>query len=252
MALTMASLSEKVTALQPSFLTTWFVSGAFTVVVPLLTFTVSRLTNYEGDDNDNNQDDDAYVNCSWWQWSCRRNNNNNNGEEQQDDNEENTAPWWWFWGGDQQDQRQEDETNRALVFCYVWSLAVFGGILFMGFYTHNRGADWNAVLSALAVYANMTFVSLFFLGGLEGGVQVDGPELDESGFYGQFPVLLFSTSLLWTIFALAFFVAIRRRVRQGAITKIDIEPSDYQIHPEPEPSVDDNRIAHERPAGAIA
>jgi hypothetical protein len=225
----MAMAKEK---LKPSFLLAWFVSGALAVLVPLVIYGSARLSNNnqdENDNNDNNQDDDNGNYCSWWQWSCRRNNNDNddNNNNNGDEDDENSAPWWWLWS--EQERDRDEDTNGALIFAYVWSLLVFGGIMAFGFSSYRRGADMNAVVAALVIFMQFSFLSMFFLGGMEGGVESEGKELEENGFYGQFPVLMFMTSLFWTVFSLVFAIVVRRMARHAGVEVIEVVPSDYQI-----------------------
>lgn len=224
--------------LQPfQFLLAWCVSAALAVLVPLVMYGAARLTNNNNDnqdenDNNNNNNQDGNYNCNWWQWSCRRaannngdddNNNNNNNNDQ----DEYSAPWWWLWSEEERDR--DEDTNGALIFVYVWSLLVFGGIVAFGISSHRRNADMNAVVAALVVFMQFSFLSLFFLGGMEGGVQSEGRELEDNGFYGQFPVLMFVTSLFWTVFSLVFAIVVRRMARHSGVEVIEVGPSDYQI-----------------------
>jgi phosphate/sulfate permease len=227
----MALAKEK---LRPSFLLAWCVSGALAVLIPLVIYSVARLSNNNQDENDNNNNDnnnnqDGNYNCSWWQWSCRRanngdddNNNNNN-----NDQDENSAPWWWLWS--EEERNRDEDTNGALIFAYVWSLIVFGGIMAFGFSSYRRNADMNSVVAALVIFMQFSFISMFFLGGMEGGVQSEGKELEDNGFYGQFPVLMFMTSLFWTIFSLVFAIVVRRMARHSGVEVIEVGPSDYKI-----------------------
>jgi hypothetical protein len=234
----MESVREKMSLvkenLKPSFLAAWFVSGSLTVLLPLIIFGTARLSNNnqdEDDNNNNNNNDDENGNvCSWWQWSCRRNINNDDQDgNNNDEDDENSAPWWWFWGENERGGAEE-ESNGALVFAYVWSLLVFSGIMAYGYYSYRRGADLNGVVASLIVFCQFSFISMFFLGGMEGGVEVEGKELEENGFYGQLPVLMFMTSLFWTIFSLVFAIVVRRMARHDGVEVIDVVPSDYQIH----------------------
>lgn len=221
--------------LQPSFLLAWFVSGTLAVLVPLVIYGSARLTNNNQDENDNNNNDNNNNQdgnyCSWWQWACRRANNNgdddNNNNNNNGDQDENSAPWWWLWS--EEERNRDEDTNGALVFAYVWSLLVFGGIMAFGFSSYRRNADMNAVVAALVIFLQFSFLSMFFLGGMEGGVQSEGKELEDNGFYGQFPVLMFMTSLFWTIFSLVFAIVIRRMARHSGVEVIEVGPSDYQI-----------------------
>ncbi len=87
----------------------------------------------------------------------------------------------------------------------------------------------NAGVAALVIFLQFSFLSMFFLGGMVGGVESAGKELEENGFYGQFTVLMFMTSLFWTMFSLVFAFVVRRMARHAGVEVIEVGPSDYQI-----------------------
>lgn len=219
------------------FLTAWFLSGLLTFVVPLITMGSARARRrrqqqYNYDDGqqqqqDGQQDNQYYNNCKWYQWGCS---NNYYGEEGQDREEEQYVPWWWIFGNEERRRRREEEgrANPILIFTYIWSLLVFCGILYFGYREIVNKADLHRVVAALAVFANLTFLMMFLLGGLEGGVQTEGRELEEQGFYSQFGVMMFLTSLLWTIFAVTFSIIFYLKAKRGE--KIEVQDSDYSLH----------------------
>jgi len=250
-------------------LMSWLTSGVCSVVLPLLVFFISRMVyvNQNGDENENNN---GYYSCPWYKfWGCNNNNynynnegengnnNNNNGyynqnsctwykwwgcnnnynyNEQQQEEDENSAPWWWVWGN--RERRRDDESaSPALVFIYIWSLLLFASVFVYGYRSFRFGGDDNlkTVVGALVIFANYSFLSMFFLGGLEGGVQADGPELDENGFYGQFGVLMFMTYFFWFVFSTTFATIFYRRNAKSNVTAIDIEPTDYMTYSESNP-----------------
>jgi hypothetical protein len=191
----------------------WFISGAVTVVLPLILFGWARLS-YSGDGNDDNgnQDDD----------------NNQN-------NQNDGAPWWWFGGND---ERREEAASPALVFTYVWSLLLFGAILYYGLKSIRRGGQDMIVITSLIFFANLAFLMMILLQGVEGMVEADGPEMEENGFCGQMGVLMFITYFLWFIFSLLFVCLIRRRTSDSHITVIEFGPTDYTVmNSEPEVKV---------------
>lgn len=230
------------------FLLSWFLSGAVSIFLPLIIYGSAKAHLYRyGYNNGENQNqeeeqqgDDAYYECKWWQWGCRRNNDDNNGQQQQNDDGEPTTPWWWIFASEEDRRRREEENfnNPALVFIYVWSLVLFISILYFGYREIRERQDLYRVVSALVVFANFCLMSLFFLGGLEGGVQTEGRELEEQGFYSQFGVMMYITMFFWLIFSCVFGVLFFLRAKKTGVEKVDVDESDYVIH-QPELQVTD-------------
>jgi predicted permease len=148
--------------------TAWFASGAVTVFLPLLVMVIGRATNeWEGGEQQQNGGD-----------------NNNNGEDRQ-----YSAPWWYF-GRSSNRERREDDTPPILIAVYLWSLLVFGGILFYGYRTIARGGDYTGIVAALVLFANYAVLSMFLFGGIEGAIETEGRAVEEHGFVGQFGVMV--------------------------------------------------------------
>ena len=220
------------------FVLTWFGSAVTTVALPMIIFMGARLAN-DADGNQEGQQQNNYnyknYGCKWYQLQCRRTRynyyNGNNANEQQGEERDDGLPWWWLWAHD--DARREEETNPTMVFTYVWSIILFSGLIFYGYRAYSRGSDLSGVVASLVVFANFSFLSMMFLGGLEGGVQADGPEIEEDGFYGQLGVLMYMTSFLWTIFAVVFAIVLYRKNSQRGITQLEYGESDYQSYDAP-------------------
>ena len=233
----------------------WLITGILTVVVPLIIMGAARgslrrqqQNNGDGNDdgnnnnnNNNNQDGDGYNRCRWWQWGCSNYYNEDGEQQQQDDGEERSTPWWWFFGSEEERREREEEgrAGPALVFTYVWSLIVFCCILAFGCREiasarhGGSGGDVSRVVVALVVYANFAFVTMLLIGGLEGGVQTEGRELEEQGFYAQFAVMMFLSNLFCLIFSVVFAIILTVRARRASSStaeKIDVDESDYQLH----------------------
>lgn len=83
-------------------------------------------------------------------------------------------------------------------------------------------------MTALAVFANLCFILMVLLQGMEGVVEAEGPQLEENGFCGQIGVLMFLTYLFWMIFSLAFLWTIRRLKSKEDTTVVEVEPYDYR------------------------
>lgn len=223
----------------------WFGTGLLSVLLPLFVFGGARIRLHnqmaqEQNQNDNNNDEDGgvqgYNRCRWWQWGCNSVYWDEDGEQQQQRQQENEGlvPWWWFFA-DEETRRRRDESgsnNPSLVFAYVWSLTLFLAILYFGHRELRNGSDLYRVVACLAVFANMAFLTMFLIGGLE-GVKTQGRELEERGFYSQFPVLLFMTNFCWLLFTATFAMYFTMQARRTGVTRIDFDQTDYQIHDAP-------------------
>jgi hypothetical protein len=213
----------------------WFLGAAVSIFLPLIIFGAARIQlrkQQEYDEQGNAQGDgeQGYNQCRWWQWGC--NTNYEEDEHRQENNEdEPSTPWWWFFADEETRRRREESrsNNPALVFAYVWSLAMFCAILFFGYREIRNGSDLYRVVSCLAVFANFSFLTVFLIGGME-GVETGGRELEEQGFYSQFPVLMLLSNFCWTLFAGIFAIVFYLEARKSGVTKIDFDTSDYMIH----------------------
>lgn len=231
----------------------WLISGLLTLIVPLIIMGGARASlrrqQNNGDDNDNgdndnndNNDNNYYNNgCRWYQWWGCNNNNNNNGDDNNnndnnDNNDERSTPWWWFFASEEQQRDREEEgaASPAVKFAYVWSMLLFLGILFLGVRElQNGGGNVSRLITALVVYANFCFVTMVLLGGLEGGVQTEGREMEEQGFYAQFAVMVFLTNLFCLVYSVVYAVVLHFRAKRhnnNSSNKSDADESDYQFH----------------------
>lgn len=118
---------------------------------------------------------------------------------------------------------------------------VFAGVVFYGYRAFVNRQDMTGVVAALVMLANMAFLSMMYLGGLEGGVQAEGPEIEDSGFYGQTGVLIFLTCIFYTVFSLVFALIFHRRSAQWSTTQIDVDANEYHYH-EPTIKVSDKHV----------
>jgi len=212
------------------FLVSWNLTAALSVFVPLIIFGSSRLANnYNGDGNQqNNNENNNYQNagrCRWWQWGCNDNYNYENAEEAEDG-----SPWWWVWA---EDERRREDVNPTLIIIYIWSVLVFLGIVCVGHNAIRNNGNLNGLVAMLLIFANLSFLSMLFLGGLEGGVQDEGRELDEHGWYGQMGVLMFITNLFWTVFAVVFAFSLRRKAANQNVLTLEFDQRDYKTYEEP-------------------
>ncbi|CAB9506063.1 expressed unknown protein [Seminavis robusta] len=191
-----------------SFLLGWNVGAAATVLLPLLILTISRHTHYNanGNNNDDGGNGDGYRN-SWWRWGNRC---DGDGNCEQGSNDQ--TPWWWFGGGSRD---PEDEGKGSLIFVYVYATALFVALTLYGNFVFRRNSDFGALQGALLMFTNLAFLAMILVAGL--GVETDGGrDLEENGWYGQFSVCVFLTTLFWTIFGIVFVCLLRRNAARAA------------------------------------
>jgi hypothetical protein len=227
-----------------SFLKALYVSGSFVAFLPLIIFGGSRFMHRNGDEEEDNYGQNQYdnnqqQNCRWWQWGC-----SNYDENQQDENgdeDDNALPWWWLWSEDERRRDPEDMVNPTLVVIYLWTLVMMGGILFYAYKTVKDLRDMVGLAVSLLMLANFSFISMMYLGSLEGAVDDDGKAIEEQGFYGQFGVMLYLTNLLACIFAVGWFFMVRRMINDQHTTKVDFAQSDYMKYDEPTVQVIDSQ-----------
>ena len=141
--------------------------------------------------------------CKWYQFNCFPYYINERGEP------EPMAGWYpsWFSGWavteEQREQMMEDgETSQAMVFTYVWQILMFLIILAYGFIVIRQNRVVTGVTVALVVFANMSFLAMWMLA--DGSIVTDGEYVQNVGFYGQFPVLMFITNAWYVIFGIIF------------------------------------------------
>lgn len=155
---------------------------------------------YQWDQRNGNYDINQ---CKWYQFNCFPYYINENGEP------EPTEGWYpsWFSGWtvteEEREQMMEDgETSSALIFTYVWQIIMFVIILAYGFIVIRQNRVVTGVAVALAVFANMSFLAMWMLA--DGSIITDGENIQQVGFYGQFPVLMFITNAWYVIFGIVF------------------------------------------------
>jgi len=207
----------------------FLITALASVLLPLLLMVFSRGVN-DYDQNYNQQEDQEQQQwnpCSWWQFSCKRQyrNYDENGNYREQSQDEAGVPWWFVWGDEEARRRREEMglPPRALLFIYIWSLALFSLLVYYGVRMQHEKQSLKPLIVALFFWANLALVSLFYLAGLEGGIEIEGPEIEEDGFYGQFAVMMFITYFLWLLFSVAFGVLFYRQDKRDTVE----EPNDY-------------------------
>ncbi|KAG7368490.1 hypothetical protein IV203_031233 [Nitzschia inconspicua] len=196
--------------LSDPFVLSWNVGSLVTVLLPLFIFMIARLTNQEEwnynqnqqQQGDANYNDNPYANpdnydeygnyvgpTHWWQfWKS----SNNGGDGENGDRNEMRAPWWYVWGEEREGRDPEDAGKGSVLFVYVWLLVSMAALIYLGNTHANNIGKLEGLRWALFGFANMCLVTMVLLVGLE-AIEVEGRELEEDGFYGQTPVLLFLT-----------------------------------------------------------
>lgn len=211
-----------------SFLITWNIASAGTFLLPLIAFTVGRVTNQaeenqNQDNNNNNQYQNNYNNpdyydeygnyvgpTPWWQfWKS----NGYYEEEDERSNDENGTPWWYIWGEREGQERREEEGTGAFLFAYLWTLGFFACLLYVGNTIRMTISKLQAFRLALFCFANYCFVVMVLLIGIEDAIQTEGREMEEDGFYGQRSVLLLVTCFLSMVQSIVFIFWTGKRIK---------------------------------------
>jgi len=196
-----------------TFILVWNVACIVTFLLPFMSFVVGRLTNDGQQQNENNDDNNNYNNpdyydeygyyvgpTHWWQFWKRSNTNN---EQNDNDNDEESTPWWYLWGGEREGRDPEEEGKGALLFVYIWTLVIFAGLAYLGNTTGMAVSKLESLRWILIGFANYCFVIIVLLIALE-GVEAEGREMEETGFYGQTAVLLLMTCIFAMIQSIAY------------------------------------------------
>ena len=232
------SLNEKYN--DGKFLLAWSICSVVTPTIPLLIFFSARIANRESDgeqvENQQAQQAENYREyqagqmggddgCSWYQWGCLNYFNYKNEQEA-----ENDSPWWWMWTEDE--KREEGKVAPTMYFVYAWHLMILWAITVYGRRSVVNGGSLYGVAATCLMFANYSFISMLFLGGLTGAVFDDARSLDETGWYGQFGVLMYMTNITSVIFGIYWFLAYRRYAMEKEITKVEVTPEDYVAPPE--------------------
>lgn len=139
--------------------------------------------------------------CRWWQLNCYPYYINGEGEAQVE------AGWYpsWFSGWTQTQEEREAMQEAGIVsgpmrFVYVWQILTFLVILAYGFMVLKKDRPLTGLVIALVVFWNMCFVSMWWLA--DGSIITDSEYVQTTGFYGQFPVLMFITNAAYVLFGL--------------------------------------------------
>jgi hypothetical protein len=179
---------------------------------------IARCVNVgDGEDNDdnnnnNNNNNNGNNNGHWWQWWGNNNNNNQNGD-QDGGSQDNQVPWWWFSG--QQEQGSEDEGKGALIFVYIWVCLLFVSLVLYGNFVFRRNSEFEGLQGSLIMFTNLALMIFVMVAGL-GAIEVEGRDLEETGWYGQFSVCVFLTCLFWIIYGIVFAIMLRKRNMNAA------------------------------------
>jgi hypothetical protein len=136
------------------------------------------------------------------------------------------------WG---QEREPDEQGQGTLLFAFVWIVALFLTMTLYGNHLlaqQQQGSSSSTVLLpqlqwALIGFGNTCFLVCILIGGLD-AIQIEGREMEETGFYGQLSVLVFLTSLFGIVFSVVFYVWIRRRIQLEAA--IEEKEDDKVVH----------------------
>lgn len=100
-------------------------------------------------------------------------------------------------------------------FVYLWSLAVFGVLVWRGnrVLESSSNKDLGALVAALVVFANLAFVCLILLA--TGGGREEGGGEEEGSWLGSFSAVASLTFLLWIVFGVVFAILFYQKARKG-------------------------------------
>jgi len=215
-----------------TFILIWNVACIVTFLLPFMSFVLGRLTtndqNNDNNNDNNNNNENNYGNnynnpdcydeygyyygpTHWWQFwkTC----SNNNGQDDNDnDNDEMQSPWWYIWGEREGQGNPEEEGKGALLFVYIWTLVIFAGLAYLGNTTGMAVNKLESMRWILLGFANYCFVIIVLLIALE-GVESEGREMEETGFYGQTAVLLLMTCIFAMIQSIVFVSWTTKRLK---------------------------------------
>lgn len=199
----------------------WAITGFLTVLVPLVYRTIrvkdfkqlNMMYNWDQEweeqqqqqEQQNNWNAEYYMDqyeqmreyyggnrCHWWNLSC---------EEEQGDG------WYpsWYSGWVQSEEEREELQEAGIPsgpmrFVYIWQILTFLVILTYGFLVLKQDRPITGLTIALVVYANMCFMSMWWLA--DGSIITDTDYVQKTGFYGQFSVLMFMTNAAYVLFGL--------------------------------------------------
>ena len=101
-----------------------------------------------------------------------------------------------------------------MLFVYLWTLMFFAGLVYAGNTTGMTVNKLQGLRWALLGFSNYCFVTIVLLIGLEGGIETEGREIEEDGFYGQRAVLLLVTCMFALVQSIAFVSWTTKRLKR--------------------------------------
>ena len=117
-----------------------------------------------------------------------------------------------IWGEREGQGNPEEEGKGALLFVYIWTLVIFAGLAYLGNTTGMAVNKLESMRWILLGFANYCFVIIVLLIALE-GVESEGREMEETGFYGQTAVLLLMTCIFAMIQSIVFVSWTTKRLK---------------------------------------
>jgi len=95
---------------------------------------------------------------------------------------------------------------------YIWTLVIFAGLAYLGNTTGMSVSKLESMRWILIGFANYCFVIIVLLIALE-GVESEGREMEETGFYGQTAVLLLLTCIFAMVQTIVFVSWTTKRLK---------------------------------------
>jgi CDP-diglyceride synthetase len=113
------------------------------------------------------------------------------------------------------EREPEEEGQGTLTFVYVWTLILTAGMTIYGNRMMAQG-NLETLRFTLLSFANYAFICCVLVGGL-GVIEIEGREIEETGWYGQTSVLFFLTCALGLLSSLIFATWLRKRIKDQAV-----------------------------------
>ena len=130
-----------------------------------------------------------------------------------------------IWG--EREGREPEEESRAVLFVYLWSLALLACIAYVGNTCGTNVIKLEKLRVILLGFANCCFVTIILLVGSEDTIQTEGREIEETGFYGQRAVLLFLTCIFGLLQSIVFVSWTSKRIKKLKIDSLTGKSDEY-------------------------
>lgn len=249
-----AASAQKAKGGNPILKAAWVLAGIAAILLPIL-YRNARMNRYQNNFwgqridqwNEAEAQDGAQFydinGCKWYNFNCQpvyvdekgnyvsqyeveQEMYNQQMEQQQEQaNQQYNQPSWYnVWDH----STEEDGPSGALKFVYIWEMIMFVGIVAYGYnILHNKKSPY-FLMGALVIWLQFTILSMFLLS--DGSIVTEDKVMEQTGFYGQFAVLMFITNASYAAFSLIFLGVLaiggHRESKEPALEQKEV--GDYQ------------------------